>query len=142
MKDVREREEDFKEMKRLRRLLGVKLDAAEKRVDKLGPDHKNLEQQTEILANLRKEAEETDSQILTEEAELGDFKRKAARDWMELKLGGLLDCSTKGTVRLFSPQLGNNLMVLHVDHRRTGKTPYRRTFYSRSHPVLYRLMDL
>jgi hypothetical protein len=107
MKDVREREDDFKEMKMLRRILGIKMDAAEKRVSKLEPVHKNFEQQSEILAGLRKEVEEMDSQISTEEAELGDFKRQAARNWMELKLGGLLDCTRKGTVRA----LARNLVV-------------------------------
>jgi hypothetical protein len=109
MKEVRQREDDFKELKQLRRILGIKMDAAEKRVSKLEPEHKNFESQSEVLAGLRKEVEDMDISILSEEAELGDFKRKAARDWMELKLGGLGECTTKGTVRFVSSP--RNLVV-------------------------------
>jgi hypothetical protein len=39
-----------------------------------------------------------DSEIMTEEARIGDFKRRATKNFMALKLGGLLEFAEKATV--------------------------------------------
>lgn len=46
-----------------------------------------------------------DSEIMAEEANLGDFKRATVRQWMGTKFGSLLECCEKGTVRFASPDL-------------------------------------
>jgi hypothetical protein len=40
-----------------------------------------------------------DSEIMTEEARLGDYKRQITKTFMTLKLGGLLEFAEKVTVR-------------------------------------------
>ena len=68
----------------------------------MNPEHKNLGMQTDLLNRLRDEIRLMDSDIMSEEAALGDFKRTASRMWVGLKFGGLLECCEKGTVRVYS----------------------------------------
>jgi hypothetical protein len=98
MKSVRSREEALDEMKRRRKSLASKADAAEKKLSKMSPEHKNMAMQTDTLNRLRDEIRQIDSEIMTEEAALGDFKRDTTRSWMGLKFGGLLECCEKGSV--------------------------------------------
>jgi len=67
----------------------------------MNPEHKNLGMQTDLLNRLRDEIRLMDSDIMSEEAALGDFKRTASRMWVGLKFGGLLECCEKGTVRVY-----------------------------------------
>jgi hypothetical protein len=99
MKSVRTREEKLDELKKQRKSLGARADAAEKKLNKMNPENKGLTQQTEVLNGLRDQCRTMDSDIMTEEAGLGDYKRAITKEWMTLKFGGLLEMSEKGTVR-------------------------------------------
>jgi polyhydroxyalkanoate synthesis regulator phasin len=99
MKAVRSREESLDEMRRRRRNLGSQADNAERKLSKMGSEHKNLVAQTDQLNRLREEIRILDSEIMSEEARVSDFKRHAAKEWMTLKLGGLSELSSKGLVR-------------------------------------------
>lgn len=102
LKTIRTREEHLDELRRRRRNLISKADSAEKKLQKMGPEHKNLVQQTDVLHRLRAEIGSLDVEIMSQEAAIGDFKRTATRSWMGLKFGGLLECCEKGVVRLTS----------------------------------------
>ncbi|KAI9063576.1 hypothetical protein FKP32DRAFT_680513 [Trametes sanguinea] len=98
MKSVRSREESLDELKRRRRSLFSEAESAERKLSKMSPEHKNLQQQTDLLNRLRDEIRTMDTDIMAEEARLGDFKRTSARHWMGLKFGGLLECCEKGAI--------------------------------------------
>ncbi|KAF8147991.1 hypothetical protein B0H34DRAFT_803134 [Crassisporium funariophilum] len=98
LKAIRTREEALEDLKRRRRAVLRKADDAEKKLSKMSPEHKNLGMQTETLNRLRDEIRTMDSDIMMEEAALGDFKRSATRMWMGIKFGGLLECCEKGTI--------------------------------------------
>ncbi|KIO22334.1 hypothetical protein M407DRAFT_28129 [Tulasnella calospora MUT 4182] len=95
MKAVRTREENLNELKRRRKQVGAKAEAAEKKLSKMNPQHKQLRMQQEQLNQLREETRQLDSFLLTEEAQLGDYKRQTTRDWMTLKFGGLSELAEK-----------------------------------------------
>jgi hypothetical protein len=99
LKSIRTREENLDELKRRRKAVSSKADGVEKKLSKMGPEHKNLHMQTDSLNVLRAEIRAIDSDIMSEEAALGDFKRSTTRQWVGLKFGGLLECSEKGIVR-------------------------------------------
>ena len=101
LKAIRTKEESLDELKRRRRTVLRKTEDADKKLGKMGSEHKNLAMQTETLHRLREEIRTMDSDIMSEEAALGDFKRTATRMWMGLKFGGLLECCEKGTVSKF-----------------------------------------
>ncbi|OBZ77366.1 Sphingolipid long chain base-responsive protein PIL1 [Grifola frondosa] len=98
MKAVRSREENLDVLRRRRKLLAADADSAERKLSKMGPDNKNLTTQTDHLNKLREEIRMMDSDIMSEEANLGDFKRQTVRTWMGLKFGGLLECCEKGAI--------------------------------------------
>ncbi|KAL5505094.1 hypothetical protein ACEPAH_7757 [Sanghuangporus vaninii] len=98
MKAVRSMEENLDELRRRRKAVSAKADTAEKKLTKMNPEHKNLQQQTELLNNLREQIRNLDWEILSEEARLGDFKRTATKNWMTLKFGGLLEFAEKATI--------------------------------------------
>ncbi|KAI0826558.1 hypothetical protein BC628DRAFT_1502794 [Trametes gibbosa] len=98
MKNVRGREEALDEMKRRRKSVFSDSEAAERKLSKMNPDNKNLQQQTDLLNRLRDEIRAMDTDIMNEEAALGDFKRFSARSWMGIKFGGLLECCEKGAI--------------------------------------------
>ncbi|KAI0777735.1 hypothetical protein BD413DRAFT_468189 [Trametes elegans] len=98
MKSVRSREESLDELKRRRRSVFNDAEAAERKLSKMNPENKNLQQQTDLLNRLRDEIRTMDTDIMTEEARLGDYKRACARNWMGLKFGGLLECCEKGAI--------------------------------------------
>ncbi|KAH7915522.1 hypothetical protein BJ138DRAFT_1122565 [Hygrophoropsis aurantiaca] len=98
LKAVRTREENLDELKRRRKRVSASAESAEKKLNKMSPEHKNLSQQTDSLNRLRDEIRSMDSEIMQEEADLGDFKRKCARNWMTLKFGGLMECCEKGVI--------------------------------------------
>lgn len=98
MKSVRTREEALDDLRRRRRRVGASADGAEKKLNKMSPEHKNLAAQTDALNRLREEMRAIDGEIVREEAELGDFKRKCAKSWMQAKFGGLAECCEKGVI--------------------------------------------
>ena len=85
-------------MHRRRKSLMSKADSADKKLNKMGPENKNLRQQTDLLMGLREQIRTLDEEIMNEEANLGDWKRTKAREWMGVLFGALLECSEKGTV--------------------------------------------
>lgn len=102
MKSVRTREEALDDLRRRRRRVAVAADSAEKKLSKMSPEHKNLASQTEALNRLREDMRTMDGEIVREEAELGDFKRRCAKSWMQAKFGGLAECCEKGLVSHFA----------------------------------------
>ncbi|KAF9652690.1 hypothetical protein BDM02DRAFT_3126152 [Thelephora ganbajun] len=98
LKAVRTREEALDEMHRRRKSLMSKADSADKKLNRMSSDHKNLRQQTDLLMSLRDQIRTLDVEIMNEEASLGDWKRVKAREWMGVLFGGLLECSEKGAV--------------------------------------------
>jgi len=98
LKAIRTREESLDDLRRRRRTVMRKAEDADKKLSKMGPEHKNIAMQTETLNRLRDDIRLMGSDIMSEEAALGDFKRTATRVWMGLKFGGLLECCEKGTV--------------------------------------------
>lgn len=105
LKAIRTREEALEDLRRRRRNVVRKAEDADKKLSKMGPEHKNLAMQTETLNRLRDDIRTMDSEIMTEEAALGDFKRTSTRMWMGLKLGGLLEMCEKGTVCVSSTNI-------------------------------------
>jgi len=85
-------------MHRRRKSLMSKADSADRKLNKLSPESKNLRQQTDLLMGLREQIRTLDVEIMNEEASLGDWKRTKAREWMGVLFGGLLECSEKGAV--------------------------------------------
>lgn len=51
-----------------------------------------------MLAQLTDEMRQLDTEILSEEARVGDFKRRVTKQFMLLKFGGLLEFAEKATV--------------------------------------------
>ncbi|KAK7052083.1 hypothetical protein R3P38DRAFT_2858473 [Favolaschia claudopus] len=98
LKQIRTREEALDELKRRRKATLARADSAEKKLNKMGPEHKNLAQQTDTLNQLQMQIRGMDNEILNEEAALGDFKRSSARTLMGLKFGGLMECCEKGCI--------------------------------------------
>ena len=98
MKSIRSREEGLDELKRRRKAVAAKADSAEKKLNKMSPDHKNLTMQSDMLHRLRDEIRQLDTEIMTEEARLGDFKRSTTRTFMGLKFGGMLELSERGLI--------------------------------------------
>ena len=100
LKAIRTREEALEDLKRRRRTVARKADDAEKKLGKMGSEHKQLQTQTELLNKLNGEIRTIDGEIMSEEAAVGDFKRSTVRVVMGLKFGGLVECCEKGVVRL------------------------------------------
>ncbi|KAJ3507334.1 hypothetical protein NLJ89_g6364 [Agrocybe chaxingu] len=98
LKAIRTREESLGELKRRRHTVMRKAEDADKKLSRMGAEHKNLAMQTETLNRLREEIRMMDTDIMAEEAALEDFKRTATRMWMGLKFGGLLECCEKGMI--------------------------------------------
>ncbi|KAJ7074510.1 hypothetical protein C8F01DRAFT_1100701 [Mycena amicta] len=98
LKAIRTREEALDELKRRRKATLARADSAEKKLNKMGAEHKNLAAQTDTLAQLQAQIRQMDGEIMNEEAALGDFKRASARAFMGLKFGGLLEVSEKGCI--------------------------------------------
>jgi len=85
-------------MHRRRKSLMSKADSADRKLNKMSPENKNLRQQTDLLMSLREQIRTLDVEIMNEEASIGDWKRTKAREWMGVLFGGLLECSEKGAV--------------------------------------------
>lgn len=75
-KRIREREEALSDLRSRRRTTGSKAETAEKKLAKMGPENKQLPQQTELLEMLRGQMRGMDTEIVNEESRIGDFKRQ------------------------------------------------------------------
>jgi hypothetical protein len=70
-----------------------------------------------------------DTEILSEEARVGDFKRRVTKQFMLLKFGGLLEFAEKATVSTGlafseSPLATTDLLLRSSDCRGTWETNY------------------
>ena len=84
-----------------------------------------------VQQRLRDEIRQMDSDILAEEANLGDYKRATVRSWMGRKFGGLLECCEKGSVRPFPLIIVYRAMYRHgsADRRRAGEACHHGTSF-------------
>ncbi|KAF7800083.1 hypothetical protein EIP86_011326 [Pleurotus ostreatoroseus] len=98
MKAVRTREEHLDELKRRRKSLQSNADSADRKLSKMSSDNKNFQSQADALNKLRDEIRAMDTDIMNEEANLGDFKRSSAKSWMGTKFGALQECCEKGLI--------------------------------------------
>jgi DNA repair exonuclease SbcCD ATPase subunit len=98
MKSVRTREENLDELKRRRKGLVNKADTADKKLSRMSAENKNFQSQADSLNKLREEIRSMDTEVMNEEASLGDFKRATTKHWMATKFGALVECCGKGTV--------------------------------------------
>ncbi|WVR09377.1 hypothetical protein IAU60_006444 [Kwoniella sp. DSM 27419] len=123
-KRIREREEQLMDLRSRRRTTGSKADNAERKLAKMGPENKQLPQQTELLERLRGEMRSMDQDILTEETKIGDFKRQVIKEALSLKFGGLEELGEKMCI---VGELGK-LMLEEVPLEETpigyGRAPY------------------
>jgi hypothetical protein len=113
MKTVRTEEENLDLLRNRRKSVASKADAAERKLTKMDPGHKDRGVQSALLEGLRNSIRELDSEIMTGEAKLGDLKRTLAQFWMTLKFGGLEECCRKGIVRLHRQACSSLLMVIY-----------------------------
>ncbi|KAJ6607663.1 hypothetical protein B0H10DRAFT_2227574 [Mycena sp. CBHHK59/15] len=126
LKSIRTREEALDELKRRRKATAAKADAAERKLNKMGPEHKNLAGQTDVLGGLREMIRGMDGEIMNEEAALGDFKRHSARALMGLKFGGLREaCAGARSSRRRASRLFRCVVYLYSAPLRPPRRPHR-----------------
>lgn len=121
-------------MHRRRKSLMSKADAADRKVSKMSPEHKNFRQQTDLLASLREQITTLDAEILDEEASIGDWKRVKAREFMGVLFGSLLECSEKGAV---VAKFGRTIIGhVPVEETRPGFPRARYSGFSQVEPLI------
>ncbi|KAF5367286.1 hypothetical protein D9615_010459 [Tricholomella constricta] len=128
LKLIRTREENLDDLKRRRKAVCSKAESAERKLSRMSPEHKNLTMQTDSLNALRAEIRSMDSEIMTEEAALGDYKRSNTRAWMGLKFGGLLECAEKGAI---AGEYGK-LIIAEIPEEHTQPGMARNLYYGRA----------
>lgn len=97
-KSVRTREEALADLRARKRSLGSKIEGVEKKLAKMGPENKELMKTTAQLKELRGEMESLRVEVQTEEAAIGDYKRRTVKEAMGIKCGGLLELAEKLTI--------------------------------------------
>jgi len=98
LKSVRSREEGLDDMRRRKRSVDSKAEAADKKLAKMGSEHKGRMGQVELLNELKQEGRQLEIDILKEEAAIGDFKRRTTREFMGLKFSGMSELAEKITI--------------------------------------------
>ncbi|KEP51490.1 eisosome component PIL1 [Rhizoctonia solani 123E] len=98
MKSIRSREEDLDEMKRRKRAVDHKADSADKKLARMSAEHKGRMAQVELLNELKEEGRRLEIDIVNEEAAIGDFKRRATREFLGLKFAGMVELAEKTTI--------------------------------------------
>ncbi|CEL62887.1 hypothetical protein RSOLAG1IB_10555 [Rhizoctonia solani AG-1 IB] len=98
MKSIRSREEDLDEMKRRKRNVDHKADSADKKLAKMNAEHKGRMGQVELLNELKEEGRRLEIDIVNEEAAIGDYKRRATREFLGLKFAGMAELAEKTTI--------------------------------------------
>jgi isopenicillin N synthase-like dioxygenase len=72
-KSIRTKDEEFEELKKRRRAVGRNAETAERKLQKMGPENKNLPSQTELLERLREEMRQVGNRVIALiAARLGD----------------------------------------------------------------------
>lgn len=97
-KSIRTREEALSELKGRKRSLGGDIEKVEKKLAKMGPENKELMKVTAQLKEMRSEMEGLHIEVMTEEAALGDFKRRTTREALGNKSAALLELAEKLTI--------------------------------------------
>ncbi|KAH8921728.1 hypothetical protein BT69DRAFT_300916 [Atractiella rhizophila] len=97
-KAVRTREEALVQLKKTKESVAARIEALEKKLSKMNPEHKDAPGLHVKLRETRSELSGLDFAVMNEEARLGDFKRDTTREAMGLKLGALLEMSEKSTI--------------------------------------------
>lgn len=97
-KSIRTREEELANLKARKRSLASKIESVEKKLAKMGPENKELMKTTSTLKEYRSEMEGLNIELATEEAAIGDFKRRTTKEALGLKCGGLLEFAEKVTI--------------------------------------------
>ncbi|CAE6500634.1 unnamed protein product [Rhizoctonia solani] len=98
MKSIRSREETLDEMKRRKRTVDHKADSADKKLAKMSAEHKSRMAQVELLNELKEEGRRLEIDIVNEEAAIGDYKRRATREFLGLKFAGMAELAEKTTI--------------------------------------------
>ncbi|KAL5640537.1 hypothetical protein ACGC1H_007698 [Rhizoctonia solani] len=98
MKSIRSREEALDEMKRRKRTVDHKADSADKKLAKMGAEHKGRMAQVELLNELKEEGRRLEIDIVNEEAAIGDYKRRVTREFLGLKFAGMVELAEKTTI--------------------------------------------
>ncbi|KAG8700246.1 hypothetical protein FRC11_013099, partial [Ceratobasidium sp. 423] len=98
MKSIRSREESLDEMKRRKRTVDHKADSADKKLAKMSAEHKGRMAQVELLNELKEEGRRLEIDIVNEEAAIGDYKRRATREFLGLKFAGMAELAEKATI--------------------------------------------
>ncbi|SPO30494.1 related to LSP1 - primary component of eisosomes [Ustilago trichophora] len=97
-KSIRTREEALADLKSRKRSLGSDIEKVEKKLAKMGPENKELMKVTAQLKEMRGEMEGLHIEVINEEAAIGDFKRRTAREALGIKSGALLEMAEKLTI--------------------------------------------
>ncbi|CAE6540657.1 unnamed protein product [Rhizoctonia solani] len=98
MKAIRSREESLDEMKRRKRVVDHKADSADRKLAKMSAEHKGRMAQVELLNELKEEGRRLEIDIVNEEAAIGDYKRRATREFLGLKFAGMVELAEKTTI--------------------------------------------
>lgn len=93
-KDLRTREEKFSALKKSKDNLQSKIDATDKKLSKLNPEHKDIPNLTNKLMELRNEMAGLEHSVTIEDAAITDYRRQRARAAMAYKVSPGL-CSTE-----------------------------------------------
>lgn len=124
-KSVRTREEELDDLQKRRRNTFARAEKEEKKLAKMGQENKNLHSQTELLSSLRDQIRHMDTDIVTEEAKIGDFKRRATKEALGIKFNGLLELAEHLTI---VGELGK-LLIEEIPLEETppgyGRAPYQ-----------------
>ncbi|KAG8926544.1 hypothetical protein FRC02_008809 [Tulasnella sp. 418] len=95
MKGVKTQETKLDELRRKHRNVVSKVESAEKKLSKIGVEHKNREMQANLVNGLKEERKALDTELMTEEARIGDYKRRATKEWMNVKHGAISELGHK-----------------------------------------------
>lgn len=124
LKNIRSREETLEDLLKRRRQTGSRAEREEKKLAKMGQENKNLQAQTELLQSLRDQMRQMDTDILIEEAKLGDYKRQATKEALAIKFGGCFELAEKAQI---VGELGK-LLIEEIPLEETppgyGRAPY------------------
>lgn len=124
-KGIRTKEEELEDLIKKRKSVGSRAEKEEKKLAKMGQENKNLMSQTELLQSLRDQMKTMDTDILTDEAKLGDYKRRSMKAALGLKFGGCLELAEKATI---VGELGK-LLIEEIPLEETppgyGRAPYQ-----------------
>lgn len=98
LKSIRSREEGFAELKNRKRALQNKIESVEKKLARMGPENRDLAKVTGSLKDMRSDMEVMRNELISEDAAIGDFKRRTMVEAIGLKAGGLMEMAEKSVV--------------------------------------------